>query len=66
MYFAPGEELAKAKFIVKTGSASCADGEPNCRFPKSDWAVEEPPDVGISEANSSANLVWKSWQKLAS
>lgn len=25
---------------------------------KSDWAVSEPPDVGISEANSRANLAW--------
>lgn len=25
---------------------------------KSDWAVGEPPDVGICEASSSANLAW--------
>lgn len=25
---------------------------------KSDWAVGEPPDVDICEANSSANLAW--------
>lgn len=34
MYCALSEELPKAKFSVKAGSASCADGEMNCRFPK--------------------------------